>query len=209
MSTQTILLATRNKHKVEEIQHIWTNLPLRLLSLEDFPEIPEIEETGATLEENALLKAKTVFHHTRLLTIADDSGLEVDFLEGAPGVYSARYAGPAHDYAANNRKLLDALKDADDSQRRARFRCAAAIVGEDIEATVEGVVHGRIIRELRGQRGFGYDPLFVPDGYKQTFAELGESIKNQISHRSRAFRKAERVLHDYLTEKASQDKSQE
>lgn len=193
---RTIVLASRNAHKVREIRSILREINATVLSLEDFPDIPEIPETGESFAENALIKARAVFEHTGLWTLSDDSGLEVDALGGAPGVYSARFAGRERDYAANNRKLLEALQGIPPERRTARFRCVVAIVGPGVERTVEGVVEGRIIEELRGSGGFGYDPLFVPEGYEQTFAELGEAVKNHISHRARAFRKAGKVVQE-------------
>ncbi|GAB4336593.1 MAG: XTP/dITP diphosphatase [Calditrichia bacterium] len=193
-----IVIATANQHKLEEIREILKGLPRNILSIADFPEIGEIEETGTTFEENALIKAREVFRHTGLLTLADDSGLEVDALNGEPGVYSARYSGKGHDYAANNQKLLQELAGVPPAHRGAQFRCVVAIVGPKIEKTVSGVVRGTIIEELRGKKGFGYDPLFVPEGFHQTFAELGETVKNRISHRARAFTKARQVLEEYF-----------
>ena len=189
-SDNRLVIATSNKHKLSEIISVLANPSWQILSLQDFPEIDPIAETASTFRENALLKARTVFRHTSLLTLADDSGLEVDALAGAPGVTSARYAGPEHDYAANNRKLLKALRGISTGGRQAQFRCVVAIVNKDYEKVVEGIVRGHIIQELRGNGGFGYDPLFVPDGYDKTYAELGEGIKNRISHRAIAFRKA-------------------
>jgi XTP/dITP diphosphohydrolase len=193
-NNQKVVVATRNGHKLAEINAILKELPVTLLSLLDFPEIPEIEENGSDFRENALIKARTVFRYTGVPALGDDSGLEVDALGGAPGIYSARYAGSAHDYDANNRKLLDALCEVPDEKRGARFRCTVAIVLKNVEQFVEGVVRGRIIRELRGTRGFGYDPLFVPDGYNKTYAELGDETKNRISHRAIAFQKAKFAL---------------
>jgi len=189
-SDNRLVIATSNKHKLSEIISVLANPSWQILSLQDFPEIDPIAETASTFRENTLLKARTVFRHTSLLTLADDSGLEVDALTGAPGVTSARYAGPEHDYAANNCKLLKSLEGIPAGQRQAQFRCVVAIVGNGIEKIVEGVVRGQIIQELSGRSGFGYDPLFVPDGYDKTYAELGEGIKNRISHRAIAFRKA-------------------
>ncbi len=191
-----IVIATANVHKLNEIIHIMQNPSWHFFSLRDFPEIPPIAETGSTFHENALLKARTVFRHTSLLTLADDSGLEVEALNGAPGVYSARFAGTESDYAANNRKLLDSLRNIPPQKRGAQFRCVAAVVGPNVERTVEGVVRGHIIEELRGSGGFGYDPLFIPEGYHQTYAELGEEIKNRISHRAIAFTKARKIIEE-------------
>ena len=195
-----IVIATTNNHKLTEIAEILNDIPAELLSLQDFPEIPPIEETGSSFRENALIKAQTVFRHTGLITLADDSGLEVDALDGAPGIYSARYSGKEHDYAANNQKLLEKLQNIPRKDRGARFRCVTAIVGPESEQVVQGIVQGSIINELRGSKGFGYDPLFVPQGFNRTFAELGEEVKNRISHRARAFRKAKDVLKSLLNE---------
>lgn len=192
----TIVIATANKNKFEEISQILKGIASNILSLQDFPQIKAIEENGSSFQENSLIKARNVFGETGLLTLADDSGLEVDALNGAPGIHSARYAGEPLDYQVNNRKLLQDLHEIPDHQRAAQFRCVVAIVGPKIEQVVEGIVTGRIIRELRGDKGFGYDPLFVPDGFEQTFAELGEEIKNQMSHRARAFLKARKILED-------------
>ncbi len=191
---QKIILATRNPHKVEEIAEILRALPVRLHSLLDFPEIPEIAETGATFAENARLKAREVFRRTGWITLSDDSGLEVDALNGAPGVYSARYAGPEKHPTANNARLLAALKGVPPEQRTAQFRCAVVIAFPGGEEVVEGIVRGKIADAPRGTGGFGYDPLFIPEGYTQTFAELGAEIKNRISHRARAFIAAKNEL---------------
>jgi XTP/dITP diphosphohydrolase len=187
-----IILATRNPGKVREIRDILSGLPVDIGSPDLFPgipSVPEIEETGATLEENALIKAGTVFRITGLPAIADDTGLEVDALGGAPGVISARYAGENVSYDDNNRKLLDALSGVGEGRRTARFRCVAAYAGPGNEHVVEGRCEGSIGTVARGTRGFGYDPLFIPDGYDRSFAELPTGVKNLISHRSAAFRK--------------------
>lgn len=195
--TAQIVLASRNRHKLQEISEI-LNLPVQLLSLADFPGVPEIEETGASFAENALLKAATVYHHTKIWTLADDSGLEVDALGGKPGIFSSRYSGKNADAARNNQKLLKALRKFPAAQRGAQFRCAVAIVGNGFQKVVEGTVRGTILTELRGGNGFGYDPLFVPQGYEQTFAELGNEVKNRISHRALALRKAAIILETLL-----------
>jgi XTP/dITP diphosphohydrolase len=197
MAVQKIVIATHNRHKLDEIRKILRDYPVALLSLDDVAEMPDVAETGTTFEENALLKARAVYHHTGLLTLSDDSGLEVTALNGAPGVYSARYAGSEKSTAANNRKLLEALAGVPLNQRQAQFRCVVAIVGEGLETTVEGIVRGHIAEAPRGEGGFGYDPLFIPEGYEKTFAELGEETKNQISHRAKAFRAAA----DFLAKK--------
>jgi len=190
----SIVIATSNLHKLEEIKIILNGITSEILSLQNFPEIGPIQETGSSFRENALLKARTVYQSTGLLTLADDSGLEVDALNGAPGIYSARFAGKEPDYAANNRKLLHDLKNIPDRERGAQFRCVVAILGNRIEKVVEGIVRGRIIHQLRGSGGFGYDPLFIPEGFNQTYAEIGEVVKNRISHRAIAFGKAGEFL---------------
>jgi len=201
LSVLQVVIATTNKHKLDEIKSILGNPSWQILSLQDFPEIDPIAETGSSFQENALLKARMVFLHTSLLTLADDSGLEVDALAGAPGVYSARYAGRAHNYDANNRKLLKELRGVPAEERRAQFHCVVAIVGNSTEKIVEGIVPGHIIQELRGKGGFGYDPLFIPDGYEKTYAELGEEIKNRISHRAIAFQKAKAIVEQLLNQR--------
>jgi len=195
---QRIVIATRNPHKLTEIKNILKKLPLQVLSLSDFPEIGEIEETGSTFEENALIKARTVHQATGLWTLADDSGLEVDILGGAPGIFSARFSGREKDYAANNRKLLQFLENVPPENRTAQFRCVVAIVGADFERLVEGVIRGKIGETPRGEGGFGYDPLFIPEGYDRTFAEMSSDLKNRISHRAIAFHKAEKILEEIL-----------
>ncbi|MBC8206590.1 MAG: RdgB/HAM1 family non-canonical purine NTP pyrophosphatase [Kiritimatiellales bacterium] len=187
------VIATRNAHKLEEIRAIFdtpstmlsTGESLDVLSALDFPNVPDTIEDRDTLEGNAIKKAQELCDATGLMTLADDSGLEVEAMDGAPGVYSARYAGEPCDYENNNAKLLREL--AGQNNRRARFRTVMALArpGEE-PLTVEGKCEGTIIDELRGEHGFGYDPLFVPDGFDQTFAELPAETKNKISHRARA-----------------------
>jgi XTP/dITP diphosphohydrolase len=187
-----IILATRNPGKLREIREILAGVPVAIEgpdNLPGVPPVPDIEETGMTLEENAFIKARTVYRITGIPAISDDSGLEVDLLGGAPGVISARYAGENVTYEDNNRKLLAELSGAREGARRARFRCVAAYAGPGGEHAVEGRCEGTIALDGKGSNGFGYDPLFVPDGYEQTFAELPASVKNAISHRSAAFRK--------------------
>lgn len=181
-----LVIATRNRHKLEEIQAIFALPSLHLLSSFDFPDVPDVEETGTTFEENAALKARALATATGRWAMGDDSGLEVEALGGAPGVYSARYAGlPAVDYAANNRKLLHAL--AGSANRRARFRTVLALAAPDGRLfTVEGACEGVIADAPSGAGGFGYDPLFIPDGETLTFAEMPAERKNRISHRARA-----------------------
>jgi XTP/dITP diphosphohydrolase len=194
-----IVIATANEHKLEEIIYILKDVSVKLLSLKNFPEIAPIKEDGMSFRENAIIKAETVYNSTKLLSLADDSGLEVDALNGAPGIFSARYASEEKDYLANNHKLLQELKDVPEADRSAQFRCVVAIIGPDIRQTIEGIIKGRIIYEMKGKKGFGYDPLFLPDGYKRTLAELGMDIKNRISHRAIAFQKAKQFLQDMIT----------
>lgn len=191
-----IVLATRNKHKVEEIKeiikiHLDGELysKLEILSVSDFSGIPDVEEDGKTFEENALKKAREVYKFTGLPTIADDSGIEVDFLNGEPGIFSARYAGRGATDEQNNAKLLKSLENVPIEKRTARFRCVIAYVDGEVERTFEGVVEGKVIFQPRGSGGFGYDPLFVPDGFDLTYAEMPRELKNRISHRARAMQK--------------------
>ena len=179
------VIATRNAHKLEEIQAIFHLQGLEVCSALDFPDIPETIEDRDTLEGNAVKKAQELCDATGLMALADDSGLEVEALDGAPGVYSARYAGEPCSYEDNNTKLLRELSGK--NNRLARFRTVIALArpGEE-PLTVEGKCEGVIIKELRGEHGFGYDPLFVPDGFKETFAELSSDVKNKISHRALA-----------------------
>lgn len=193
------VIATRNAHKLEEIRAIFDAAGMELLSAKDFPDVPDTIEDRDTFEGNAIKKAQELCDATGLPAMADDSGLEVDALGGAPGVTSARYAGEPCDYAANNEKLLRELSGK--QNRRARFRTVLALTrpGEE-PLTVEGTCEGVLIEELRGSNGFGYDPLFVPDGYDQTFAELSAEVKNKISHRASALAKASKHWKHYFTD---------
>lgn len=190
-----LVLATRNKNKLRELTSILSDLPVRVESIASFPGAPDVEETGATMAENALLKARAAARHTGLWAMADDSGLEVDALDGRPGVYSARFAGPGATDADNNAKLLRLLEGVPDPLRTARFRCAIALVSPDGDEYVdEGVCEGVVAREPRGEGGFGYDPLFIVPEYGRTFAELPPEVKDRISHRARALAAAKRRL---------------
>lgn len=176
-----IVFATNNQHKLEEIRKI-TQGSLEILSLTDIGCNEEIDETGNTLNENALIKATYVKERYGFDCFADDTGLEVDALEGAPGVYSARYAGEACRPEDNMEKLLAEMKETEN--RRAQFRTVIALRCNGENHLFEGVIRGSIIREKKGNEGFGYDPIFMPEGYDKTFAELGTEVKNQISHRA-------------------------
>lgn len=187
----TIVFATNNAHKLEEVRAIVSG-EIKIVGLKDIGCQDDIPETADSLEGNALLKAKYVYERFGYDCFADDSGLEVEALNGEPGVYSARYAGDAHDSNANIEKLLRALEK--QPNRKARFRTVFALIINDQTEFFEGVINGQIIRERRGKTGFGYDPVFMPDGYHETFAELGAALKNNISHRAIATRKlAERL----------------
>ena len=181
-----LVVATNNAHKLEEIAAILSD-EMELLSLKDINCHAEIPETADTLEGNARQKAMYIYENYGMDCFADDTGLEVEALNGAPGVFSARYAGDGHDSEANMQKLLKELEGKEN--RKAQFRTAICLIMEDKEYLFEGIVKGAIIEEKRGGAGFGYDPIFVPEGYEQTFAELGNDIKNTISHRARAVEK--------------------
>ena len=181
-----LVVATNNAHKLEEIAAILGD-EMELLSLKDINCHADIPETADTLEGNARQKAMYIYENYGMDCFADDTGLEVDALNGAPGVFSARYAGDGHDSEANMQKLLKELKG--NEIRKAQFRTAICLIMEGKEYLFEGIVKGEIIEEKRGGAGFGYDPIFVPEGYEQTFAELGNDIKNTISHRARAVEK--------------------
>jgi XTP/dITP diphosphohydrolase len=195
-----LLVATKNAGKIRELTELLAGLPLRLRALSDFPDAPEVEETGATFEENARLKAVSYAAHARLLTLADDSGLEVFALHGAPGVRSARYAGDSATDADRIDLLLRELSRAGSDDRRARFVCAVALHDPLGGATeiFHGLCPGRITPAPRGTNGFGYDPVFIPDGHSQTFAELPAAVKQQISHRARALRLARDFIRNAL-----------
>jgi XTP/dITP diphosphohydrolase len=191
-----LIVATRNTHKTREIEQILGS-GLAVRDLTTHPEISEITESGTSFEENAKLKAIAVSEKLPGLVIADDSGLEVEALGGAPGIHSARYAGANVSDKEKIAKLLRQLAnvDAKSDQRRARFCCVLAVArGGRILATVEGVVEGKIAERPRGSHGFGYDPIFIPDGFEETFAELPEELKNNISHRAKAIRKLQAKL---------------
>lgn len=184
----TLLLGTHNAGKVREIQTILGDVPWCVRSLLEFERVGIATESGDTYSENAVAKAQFYAHATELCALADDSGLEVEVLGGAPGVFSARYAGVGASDADRRKLLLAELADVPKEERKARFVCVVAIARPDgaVLNISEGVCHGMIAFAPRGEGGFGYDPLFVPDGFEQTFAELADSIKNRISHRARA-----------------------
>ena len=187
-----LLVATGNARKVRELSQLLAGAPLRLRLLPEFGGVEEPEETGATFAENAVIKARYYSARTGLLTLSDDSGLAVDALGGAPGVYSARYAGRGATYAERMAKLLGEIEAAGDTERSARFVCVIAVADPSTGAveTFEGVCEGRIATSPRGTGGFGYDPVFIPEGHEQTFGELPEQVKHTLSHRARALARA-------------------
>ena len=189
-----LVFATNNAHKLEEIRAM-LNEKVEILSLTDINCHVDIPETADTLEGNAYLKAKYIYTHYGLDCFADDTGLEVEALDGAPGVYSARYAGDGHDSQANMQKLLKEMEEK--NNRKAQFRTVISLIEKGEERRFEGVVKGEITTERRGDSGFGYDPIFQPEGFDETFAELGSEIKNKISHRA----KAVEALCNYLSQK--------
>lgn len=192
-----LVFATNNQHKLDEIRKITTG-HIEIVSLSDIDCHDDIPETADTLQGNALQKARYVKDKFGYDCFADDTGLEVEALNNAPGVYSARYAGPGHDAEANMKKLLHELGDQEN--RKARFRTVIALIIEGKEYLFEGAVNGSITREKRGENGFGYDPIFMPDSYTRTFAEMGDQIKNQISHRAEATKGLTSFLADYIKE---------
>ena len=202
----SLLLGTRNPGKVREIETILADIPWRMRSLHEFPNVGVAAETAPTYAENAIAKAQFYARETGLCAVADDSGLEVEALGGAPGVYSARYAGVGASDANRRALLLSELarlavenSSGAERNRRARFVCVVAIATPDgtVLNTSEGICEGKMVLEERGTNGFGYDPLFVPDGFDETFAELSDSAKNRISHRARALLNMREFLLSY------------
>ncbi len=195
-----LVIATRNKKKIEEIRRILDGMPLTLYSLDDFPGCPEVEEDQDTFEGNAVKKAAAVCRHTGKLSIADDSGLEVYALGGAPGVFSARYSGTGND-RENLEKVLCELQGVERERRGARFVCVIALAFPDGRVeTFQGSVEGRIGIEPRGVSGFGYDPVFYPEGHERTFAEMGPREKDALSHRGMALRSLRTYLSSLMAE---------
>lgn len=192
-----ILIATKNIGKVLELEKLLEDSAFNLRSLNEFPDVADVKETGATFAENAVLKAREYSRKTNLWALADDSGLEVEVLDGAPGVFSARYAGENASDAEKIGKLLNELQEKDN--RSARFVCVMALANEtgEIIHLAEGICNGKIALSASGTNGFGYDPIFIPEGFTQTFGELSADVKREISHRARAIRKIIRFLHDF------------
>ena len=194
-----LLIASKNVGKIKEFKQLLADLPIILHSANEFEEIPEPEETGKTFADNAILKAQYYAEKTGLIALADDSGLAVDALNGAPGVFSARYAGVDATNAERIGKLLSEVSNTPIEKRSARFVCAIAIITQTgkILNLVEATCEGKIAFQPSGTNGFGYDPIFVPDGFSQSFGELSDEIKHKISHRGRAIEKIIEFLHDF------------
>ena len=194
-----LVIATHNRDKVKEFEALLNGFAVELLTLDTFPTIKPVEENADTLQGNALKKAHEVFKQTGLPTVADDTGLEVYYLNDEPGVYSSRYAGPGATYADNCTKLLDRMKGVPPRRRGARFCCALAFVmQEGSETLVSGECQGVITEFPRGVNGFGYDPVFLPIGYGQTFGEMEADLKNSVSHRGRAMAALKPILQDHF-----------
>jgi XTP/dITP diphosphohydrolase len=196
---ETLLIGSGNRDKARELASLLEGLPWDVKCLKDFPSVEEPVEDGDTFEANALLKARFYGAHFGVACVADDSGLSVDALAGAPGVYSARYAGEQCSYSDNNQKLLSALAETPWHDRSAHFCCCAAFLsrGGNSQHVVSGTVDGHIAVHPAGERGFGYDPLFVPEGEERTFAEMAPEEKHAISHRGRAFAQIRRYLEEF------------
>jgi len=194
-----IVIATRNEKKKKELKTLLKRKHIRLLSLDDFENIPKVIEDGKTFDANAIKKALVVSKYTDSLVVADDSGLTVEALGGRPGIYSSRFSGPGATDKKNIKKLLKCMKNVPRGKRKAAFKCSIAIVKEGkLLKVVRGKCSGRIGFEGKGSSGFGYDPVFIAPRYGKTFAELGSSVKNKISHRSKALKKAKRFIEGYF-----------
>jgi len=190
-----LVIATRNKKKIEEIRRVIGDIPVSILTIDDFPGCPEVEEEGVTFQENAMKKAMTVSRCTGKPALADDSGLEVYALNNAPGILSSRYSGEDADDRKNIEKLLHEMRSVIDEERKARFVCCLALVFPDGRVEIfSGHVEGRIGREPKGSYGFGYDPLFYPKGHDMTFAEMTAEEKDSLSHRGEALREFQKFL---------------
>ena len=192
--TKRFVLATFNPDKLKEIRSIWQDVGWELISLNAFPDAVPVPETGETFLDNALIKARAAFDRTRLPSVADDSGLEVDRLNGKPGVHSSRFAGKNASYAENNAKLLRLMEGVPEAERTARFRCVVALVEDGCEHWVEGTCEGLILSKPQGLSGFGYDPLFYLPETGKTFAEMTGAEKHAVSHRGEAFRRMSEAI---------------
>lgn len=200
---QELVIATKNPDKKRELQKLLKGLKVRITSLDRLIRYPQVKETTKSFRENAIRKAMTASKFTGKLALADDSGLEVDALDGRPGVCSSRFAGSGATYTQNNQRLLKLLQGKKPQDRGAQFRCVVALCHYPrLVGVVEGKVRGRIAASPTGKNGFGYDPLFIVPKYKKTFAQLAPQIKNMISHRARALKKAKRLISKYIGQKA-------
>jgi XTP/dITP diphosphohydrolase len=199
MTIMKLIVGTNNAGKITELNELLADLPVEISGLGEFENIADVEETGATFADNAVLKANSYARQTGFWALSDDSGLEVEALGGAPGVYSARYAGVNAGDTERIAKLLGELENTPDEARRARFVCVMALADAAgaVRYLAEGVCEGKIAHAPRGANGFGYDPIFIPDGYEQTFGELSSTVKREISHRARAIQKIIRYLRDF------------
>ena len=199
VADKTIMIATGNMGKAKEFEKMFAKAGYQIKTMKDFPELPEVQETGQTFEENARLKAETIANILQCPVLADDSGLTVDALGGMPGIYSARFAGEQKSDASNNAKLLHELTDVSDENRTAQFHCTLVFAAPQKESlVVEGIWNGRIARIPRGENGFGYDPLFIVDGLEKTSAELTPEEKNELSHRGQAMKKLDGLWQAWL-----------
>ncbi|EXJ23160.1 Nucleoside 5-triphosphatase RdgB (dHAPTP, dITP, XTP-specific) [Alkalibacterium sp. AK22] len=198
-SKHTLLVATRNEGKAREFEYLFNQKGFQVKTLLDYPELPDVEETGESFDENAVLKAETIAQHFKMFVLADDSGLMVDALHGQPGIYSARYAGEEKNDAKNNAKLLNELYDISDADRTAKFHCSLALAKPGRKTlVVEGQVEGRIAGVPQGENGFGYDSLFFLPERDCTMAQLSKEEKNQLSHRAKAIQELGHVLDHWL-----------
>ncbi len=190
-----LIIATKNAGKAKEFQQFFAQLHIRVKSLLDFDDLPDVEETGTTFAENARIKAETIAELLDMPVLADDSGLEIDALQGRPGIYSARYAGVDKDDEANIRKVLEEMQSVPMEKRTARFVCVLALAEKGKETVItEGYCEGKIALHPAGENGFGYDPIFIPEGYTNTLAELNPSVKQEISHRRHAMDQLQALL---------------
>jgi XTP/dITP diphosphohydrolase len=195
-----LVVATKNKGKLREIKELLKDFDLKITSLADYPDAPQIEEDGKTFAANALKKAATIALYTKKLTLGEDSGIEIKALGNKPGIHSARFSGEKATDRKNNLKMLRLLKNVPSTRRQARYRCCAALVdSKKIIDVVSGQCGGEIARQAKGKNGFGYDPFFLIKRYGKTFGELDPSIKQKISHRARALKKIKKVLQEYLS----------
>ena len=199
LKKRQLVLGTKNRDKLRELKHLLSGSKVKVLSLADFPECKDVVENGKTFEANAKKKASFYSRHTKLLTLGDDSGLMVNCLNGRPGVYSARFAGKGCTYQNNNQKLLWLLRKSPSLKRKAKFVCVMALYdnGKPVNV-VKGECRGTIAFSEKGKNGFGYDPVFIPEGFSKTFAELSPATKNRISHRGKALRAVKQAVISYL-----------